>query len=98
MKKFIFSFLLCLCVPFSFAETSASQISSDTQSSVVYVNINQDDAEKLAVILNGVGPSIAQKIIAYRDLNGPFTSLDQLLEVKGFGPKKLEANRSLLQL
>ncbi|WP_068213823.1 ComEA family DNA-binding protein, partial [Rathayibacter tanaceti] len=40
-----------------------------------------------------VGPSTAAKIVAYREENGPFTSVDQLLEVPGIGEKTLEAFR-----
>ncbi|MWV50287.1 competence protein ComEA [Rathayibacter sp. VKM Ac-2803] len=43
-----------------------------------------------------VGPSTAAKIIAYREANGPFTSIDQLLEVPGIGEKTLEAFRELV--
>lgn len=40
-----------------------------------------------------IGPAMAAKIIAYREEHGPFTSVDQLLEVPGVGEKTLEAFR-----
>lgn len=40
-----------------------------------------------------IGPSTAAKIVAYREANGPFTSVDQLLEVPGIGEKTLAAFR-----
>lgn len=46
--------------------------------------------------LPGVGPSTAEAIIAYRDANGPFTAVDQLLDVRGIGPAKLSAVRDLV--
>ena len=44
--------------------------------------------------LDGVGPATAEKIIQWRTENGGFTSVDDLGEVPGIGPKKLEALRS----
>lgn len=43
--------------------------------------------------LPGVGPATAAAIISYRELSGPFVSVDQLLEVSGIGPAKLETIR-----
>lgn len=43
-----------------------------------------------------IGPSTAAKIVAYREQNGPFTSVDQLLEVPGIGEKTLAAFRDLV--
>lgn len=51
------------------------------------MNINeakQEDFEQLP----GIGPSIAKKIIEYREQNGKFTSIDELQEVKGIGEAK----------
>ncbi|MEZ0327317.1 MAG: helix-hairpin-helix domain-containing protein [Fimbriimonas sp.] len=48
--------------------------------------------------LPGVGPSTADKIIQYREEHGGFTSVDELLAVKGIGPKKLAAIRDRVQL
>jgi competence protein ComEA len=46
--------------------------------------------------LPGVGPATATAIIAHRDRHGPFTSVDQLLEVRGIGPAKLEQLEGLV--
>lgn len=52
------------------------------------VNINTASASELET-LPGVGEVIAQRIIDYRDANGPFTSVDQLLDVSGIGDATL---------
>ncbi|MCS6829177.1 MAG: helix-hairpin-helix domain-containing protein [Armatimonadota bacterium] len=56
------------------------------------ININTANAEQLES-LPGVGPAIAQAIIEYRRQNGGFQSVDELLEVSGIGPKKMEQIR-----
>ncbi|MFP7477848.1 helix-hairpin-helix domain-containing protein [Terribacillus saccharophilus] len=53
------------------------------------ININQADSEELTE-LNGIGEAKAQAIIAFREENGPFTSVEQLTEVPGIGEKSLE--------
>lgn len=62
------------------------------------VNINQADAEQLARVLVGVGSQRAEAIVAYRTEHGPFSSLEQLLEVTGIGPTTIERNRDQIQL
>ena len=44
--------------------------------------------------LRGVGPVLAAAIVAYRDRHGPFGSVDELTNVSGIGPKRLEQLRS----
>lgn len=56
------------------------------------VNINTATAGEL-VQLNGIGEATAEKIIADREANGPFKSIDDLTRVSGIGDKKLEAIR-----
>lgn len=46
--------------------------------------------------LPGVGPATAQAIVAHRDTEGPFRTVDDLLDVRGIGEAKLEAVRDLV--
>ena len=60
------------------------------------VNINKANAETLAANLDGVGLQKAQAIVAYREQQGAFTSVDEITAVRGIGPSTLEKNRSKL--
>ena len=62
------------------------------------VNVNKADAETIARELQGVGPSKARAIVEFREANGPFESVDDLLKVQGIGPKVLEDNRDNILL
>ena len=53
------------------------------------ININVADASALQTI-NGVGESLANKIISYREKNGKFKKIDDLKNVSGIGEKKFE--------
>ncbi|MDR1740927.1 MAG: ComEA family DNA-binding protein [Synergistaceae bacterium] len=59
------------------------------------IDVNTASAEAL-VSVNGIGPSLAGRIIEYRTLHGPFNSVDELRKVKGIGAKTLEAIRGRL--
>ena len=58
----------------------------------VLVNINTATAEELETV-TGIGPVLAQAILAYRAEHGDFQTLDELLEVRGIGSAKLDAMR-----
>ncbi|MCB1256969.1 MAG: helix-hairpin-helix domain-containing protein [Microthrixaceae bacterium] len=58
-------------------------------------NVNSATAEQLQA-LPGVGPATSAAIIAKREKDGPFKSVDALLEVRGIGEAKLEAIRDLV--
>ena len=60
------------------------------------VDINKADAATLQDAMVGVGEMKAKAIVAYREANGAFSSVDDLLQVKGIGAKTLEANRDRL--
>ena len=57
------------------------------------VNINDASLEELEENLVGVGPKKAMAIIEYREENGPFYTAEELVNVKGIGPKTLEKNK-----
>lgn len=61
------------------------------------VDINAADAAALDA-LPGVGPSTAAKIVADREANGRFATVDDLGRVPGIGPKKLEQLRDLVRV
>lgn len=62
------------------------------------VNVNTADAQSIAANLNGVGMEKAKAIVAYREQNGTFNSLEDLLQVKGIGAKTLERNKDMISL
>jgi competence protein ComEA len=63
----------------------------------VKVDINKASKEEL-MQLEGVGDTYAQKIIEFREANGPFQRPDDLLNVKGIGPTTLEKNKNRITI
>jgi competence protein ComEA len=58
------------------------------------VNINTADAAKLASELQGVGPALAEAIVADRKANGNFATPEALMRVKGIGARIIEVNKA----
>tara|TARA_R110002167_G_scaffold98718_1_gene259341 strand:- start:8671 stop:8955 length:285 start_codon:yes stop_codon:yes gene_type:complete len=65
---------------------------------VAAIDINRASAEQMAQGLNGIGLVKAQEIVRYRELHGPFQTVDQLLAVKGVGQALIGRNRDVLQV
>jgi competence protein ComEA len=61
------------------------------------LNLNTATVEQLDA-LPGVGPVTAAAIVAWRQAHGKFTSVDQLAEVDGIGPARLEKLRALVRV
>lgn len=61
------------------------------------VDLNTGTVEQFDA-LPGVGPVMAAAIVAWRAANGKFTSVDQLGEVDGIGPTRLERLRPLVRI
>ncbi|HIV75123.1 MAG TPA: helix-hairpin-helix domain-containing protein [Candidatus Pseudogracilibacillus intestinigallinarum] len=61
------------------------------------VAINHATAEEIQT-LNGIGPKKAETIIAYREENGPFHTIEDLLNVSGIGEKTLENIRDQISV
>lgn len=59
------------------------------------VRVNQATAAELET-LPGVGPVLAERIVAYREQNGPFSTVEDLLGVSGIGERTLEELRPLV--
>ncbi|MDH4565862.1 ComEA family DNA-binding protein [Pseudomonas sp. BN414] len=76
------------------AAPAAAVESSATQASKL--NINSADESALREHMIGIGAAKAKAIVQYREENGPFSSVDDLLEVKGIGVKTLEKSRDRL--
>ena len=59
------------------------------------VNLNTANSEELQLV-PGIGPATADKILKMRKSYGPFKSVDDLLAIRGLGPKRLEKMRKFL--
>ena len=57
------------------------------------ININTADAQALSKNIKGVGLKKAQSIVAFREANGEFKKIEDLMKVKGIGKKLLEKNK-----
>ncbi len=62
------------------------------------VDINTADAKTLATAISGVGIAKAEEIVRYRELHGPFLTVDELAMVRGIGAKTVEKNRPTLSV
>lgn len=59
------------------------------------ININTANVEQLS-LLPDIGPTIAQRIIDYRQMHGPFSSIEELQLVEGIGKKRLDGLRDYI--
>ena len=59
------------------------------------IDLNTAAMEQLET-LPGIGPAKAQAIIAYREMNGPFQSIEEITKVRGIGPAIYEGIRDLV--
>lgn len=73
---------------------SLEEQSSDV-APAVRMNLNTASARQLQQ-LAGIGPVLAERIILYREQNGPYAAVDALLNVAGIGSKTLDNIRALL--
>lgn len=75
--------------------SSAGTVGAAADSGTELINLNTATAADLDK-LPGVGPSTAQKIIDYRNQNGGFQSIEQLLDVPGIGDSKFAQLKDLV--
>ncbi len=79
MKKWILAALFLMLTTGSFAWAAGP------------VNVNTASAEELSQLGN-IGPAKAAAIVAHRDENGPFRSVQELTNVSGIGERTVEMN------
>ena len=56
------------------------------------VNVNTATLEEL-ITLEGIGQAVAERILAFREKNGPFQKPEDLMMVKGIGQKMFDRNK-----
>ena len=84
--------VLAACLVFLF---SAGPLAAKKKPPAQPVNLNTATSEQLQQV-PGIGPATADKILKMRKSYGPFKSVDDLLAIRGLGPKRLEKMRKYL--
>jgi competence protein ComEA len=79
------------------APSAAANVSTEAADSRVTININTATGQELEA-LPGVGEVIASRIIAYREQNGPFRSVDDLINVEGISDRAIDKIRGLVTI
>lgn len=70
---------------------------ADSVGIIGLTNLNSADADAL-IALPGIGPAIARRIIAYRKQHGPFTNVEQLIDIQGIGTRNIDEFRHLVTI
>jgi competence protein ComEA len=71
------------------------QPTAGSRASGMRLNINTADQAALET-LPGIGPTLAQRILDYRQANGPFERIEDIMEVSGIGASRFEDLKSLI--
>ena len=98
MKWLVFPLVMLALFPSSWvADEAAPPGKKLNQAPAVVLDINQASADDFAT-LPGIGPKLAGQIVAYREKHGPFRRVEDLLALRGIGPKKWKAMRPHLRV
>ena len=76
----------------------ADDLSDESGTETITVNVNEADAKTMAGVLTGIGVRRAQAIVDYREQYGRFYSAEELTAVKGIGQATIEKNLSRITL
>ncbi len=99
VKNLVLTLLLAasMIFPAGLTLTAAQAAAAQDQVMVEKININTASAEVLTEV-PGIGPKTAGKIISYREENGAFQTVEDLLEIKGIGDKSLAKMKPYLTM
>ena len=100
MTRPVLAVLLALSlplVPSTSATAYASAQEARSAAPAQVVNLNSATVAQLEA-LPGIGPSMAQRIVAHREKNGPFKKLEDLMNIQGIGEKSFLKLRPLLSI
>mgnify|MGYP000320626000 FL=1 len=95
--------IIFICLFFTFSSISSAENTKDnnvtlnTTQALERIDINVADSKVLS-LLKGVGMKKAQAIIKYRNENGKFISVNDLLNVNGIGEKIIAQNKTKLTI
>ncbi len=76
-------------------EAVAAALTANNTSNLTPIDINRADRDAL-IALPGIGPVLADRIIAYREAHGPFKSVDDLIDISGIGERNIQLFRKLV--
>jgi competence protein ComEA len=98
ISKILLTCLILIFSSLSSAEnTKSNEISLSTSEASKHIDINSADIKTLS-LLKGVGMKKAEAIVKYRDVNGKFSTIDELLNVNGIGKKIFALNKTKLTI
>lgn len=95
--------LLVAALPFASSGSARGREASEQQNRktapnpATVIDINRASAEDFQK-LPGIGPGLAGRIVAFRQKHGPFRRVEDLLAIRGIGPKKWRRMRPYLRI
>jgi competence protein ComEA len=94
---FVLGALTLLLLEYGWRRVGGGAPSAPVEVVCYRIDLNQANRGDLAQ-LPGIGPALADRIVAHRETNGPFADVEGLREVKGIGPATLDRVRARLQV
>jgi competence protein ComEA len=96
MKKFMFTGLvLSLILGLAFSSALSLQVQQAQETSEKKININTASSTELQK-LPRIGPKIAQRIIDFRNQNGNFKNIEEIIKVRGIGEKVFKQIKDMI--